>query len=172
MNLKLLLGILTVSLGLLSCASTMRFDQTCITCVNSQRLSCEDGNCPKTFMLGNNCLVTIIETGENLYLNPIFEKEGLAPSAGVPIAIAKLNGLYYLTGDNFKKLWIICPKKNNEAKIKSIDLPLKNQKIDSPVFSIDYTETLLKFTAGNYNNSTYLLRNNEWVLIGGGKAGE
>jgi len=123
-------------------------------------------------MVGSESIVTIVETGENIYLNAILTEEGITPKADIPIAIAKVNGYVYLTGQGFIKLWRLCPRPENEAKYKSFDLPVENEKIKSPVFSIDLQNLLLKLTADNYNGKTYIFDDGKWVLETSGKAGE
>ncbi len=157
---------------LFSCASNLKFDQTCLTCVKSQRFACSNDECPKTFLVDKQCLVTIVETGENIFLNPILEEEMIMPAADIPVAIAKLNGYVYLTGNGFNKLWILTPQGDNEAEYKAIELPLPKLKIQNPIFSLDLSNYLLKLTADNYNGKTYVLEDDEWSLIDGGKAGE
>ena len=157
---------------LFSCAPHLRFDQTCLTCIKSQRFSCVEDECPKTFMVGDQCLITIVETGENIFLNPIFEKEEIIPKAGIAVAIAKLNGNVYLTANGFKKLWILEPEEDNEADFSAIDLPMKGLEIQNPVFSLDLKNYLLKLTADNYKGKLYTLEDGKWSAANGGKAGE
>ncbi len=157
---------------LFSCASNLKFDQTCLTCVKSQRFACNEAECPKTFMVGDQALVTIVETGENIFLNPVLEEEKIIPAAEIPVAIAKLNGYVYLTANGFAKLWILTPKKDNEASFKAIDLPVPDLKIQNPVFTLDLNNYLLKLTADNYNGKTYILEDGKWSVVEGGKAGE
>jgi hypothetical protein len=114
----------------------------------------------------------MVETGENIFLNPILEKEIIEPAKDISVAIAKLNGYIYLTGNGFGKLWILTPKKDNKASFEAIDLPLPEIKIQTPVFSLDLNNYLLKLTADNYNGKTYILEDGEWSVIDGGKAGE
>lgn len=172
MKLKLLPVFLLPVILICSCAPSMKFDQTCLTCISSQRYSCEDKDCPKTFMIGNECIVTIVETGENIYLNSILEEEGIKPGAEIPIAIAKLNGFLFLTGNGFGNLWRLCPKPGNEAKYKAFDLPMEDIRINNPVFSLDLQNYLLKLTADNFNGKTYIFDDGEWMLESSGKAGE
>jgi len=123
-------------------------------------------------MVGDQCLITIVETGENIFLNPIFEKEEIIPKAGIAVAIAKLNGNVYLTANGFKKLWILEPEEDNEADFSAIDLPMKGLEIQNPVFSLDLKNYLLKLTADNYKGKLYTLDDGEWSAANGGKAGE
>lgn len=152
-----------------ACSPKLRFDQTCMTCIKSQRLACKDGNCPETFITDNNCIVTLIETGENIFLNPILEKEGITPKAGIPVSIAKMNGKIYLTADNFKKLWILKPQIDNEAKYASIALP--EFFVMKPVF--DFSDKKLRLVADNFGKKMYLLIDDDnWQLFNEPKAGE
>lgn len=123
-------------------------------------------------MIGDQCIVTMVETGENIFLNPILEEEMIKPAADIPIAIAKLNGYVYLTGNGFKQLWMLTPGKDNKAKLKSIELPLENVKISNPVFTLNLTDYLLRLTADNYDGKVYELLDGKWSVVGGGKAGE
>ena len=172
MKKKIPVVILLSSFLLFSCAQNLRFDQTCLTCIKSQRFSCAEDECPKTFMVGDQCLVTIVETGENIFLNPILDKELISPATDIPVAIAKLNGYVYLTANGFSKLWILEPEEDNKAEYKSIDLPLPDTKIQNPVFSLDLKNYLLKLTADNYSGKTYVLEDGKWSVVNGGKAGE
>lgn len=176
MILKFLLISVFSFLFFIACGTSIKFDQTCVTCIKSQRFSCQDGNCPTTFMIGDQCLVTIVETGENIFLNTILEKEQLSPKSGIKVAIAKVSGKYYLTANDFKQLWILYPKVPDEAKISSIDLPEKEVKIFEPVFtlnSIDPINYKLRLTASNYSEKVWELKDDDsWVLINQAKVGE
>jgi hypothetical protein len=146
-----------MSLIIFACsAPVLHFDQTCITCVKSQRYSCAGDECPSTFMAGGECLVTMVETGENIYVAPILTGEQMPVAAGIPVAIAKLNGKYYLTGNNFTKLWIIVPKSGGEAKYYSIPLP--ENKVAEPVF--EFFDKKLMLSGKNYK-SKYILDDDE-----------
>lgn len=118
-------------LVLASCGTTTRFDQTCITCVSSQRISCKGAECPTSFMVGSDCLVTVVETGENIYLNDILKEEKIAPMDGLQLTLAKVNGRYYISCDSFAKMWYLMPAKKNEACLKSIDMPADRMGIVS-----------------------------------------
>jgi len=176
MTLKFLLISVISSLLLISCGSSLHFEQTCVTCIKSQRFSCQDGNCPVTFMIGEQCLVTIVETGENIFLNPILEKEQLAPKSGIKVAIAKVSGKFYLTANDFKQLWILYPKVPDKAKFCSIDLPEKEIKIFEPVFTLNNVDPMnykLRLTASNYSEKVWELKDDDtWVLINQAKVGE
>ena len=123
----ILLSFLIIS----SCSTITRFDQTCITCVNSQRIACKGSECPTSFMVGEDCLVTIVETGENIYLNEILKQEKINPRKGLEITIAKLNGRYFLACNEFENMWILTSHKRNTAKIKSVKMPSKDMGITS-----------------------------------------
>lgn len=176
MKVKFLFFLFFSSLLFVACGSSLKFEQTCVTCIKSQRFSCQDGNCPSTFMIGDQCLVTIIETGENIFLNPILEKEQLKPKNGIKVAIAKIHGKLYLTANDFKYLWILYPKIPDEAKFSSIDLPIKEAKIFEPVFSLNNVDPMnykLRLTASNYSDKTYELQDDDkWILINQAKVGE
>lgn len=176
MKLKFLLISFFLGLFLTSCGTTLKFEQTCVTCIKSQRFSCQDGNCPTSFMIGDQCLVTVIETGENIFLNPILEKEQLAPKSGIKVAIAKVHGKYFLTANDFKNLWILYPKVPDKAKICSIDLPQKNIKIFEPVFSLNSIDPMnykLRLSASNYSDNIYELNDDDkWLLVNQAKVGE
>lgn len=175
MKIRITVLITFIALIVSSCAPTMKFDQTCMTCIKSQRFSCQDDNCPKSFMSGENCLVTLVETGENIYLNSILQEEKIPVSGGIPVAIAKMDGKYYLTGNNFNSLWILTPKVPNEAKYSSIKLPVENVKINAPVFDFQILgpgSYRLRLTASNYNNKIYVLNDDDkWTLFTEGKVG-
>ncbi|MCX7737788.1 MAG: hypothetical protein N2319_13890 [Candidatus Kapabacteria bacterium] len=176
MNLKFLFSLIILSIFLFSCGTTVKFEQTCVTCIKSQRFSCQDGNCPTSFMIGDQCLVTVIETGENIFLNPILEKEQITPKSGIKVAIAKIQGKFYLTANDFKKLWILYPKVPDKAKICDIDLPQKDIKIFEPVFSLNSTDPMnykLRLTASNYSDKTFELQDDDkWLLVNQAKVGE
>jgi hypothetical protein len=161
--------IVTIFIILISaCSQTLRFDQTCITCIKSQRLICKEG-CPTTFLDSGKCLVTIVETGENIFMDPILKEEKIQPKEGIAVAIAQLNGKFYLTADNFRNLWILEPKPSNEAKFYSLKLP--KDSIDKPVF--DLFNNRLRLTANNYKQEHYILvDDSKWSLSMEAKAGE
>lgn len=117
------IGVLLALIILTSCATTTRFDQTCITCVQSQRIACKGTECPTSFMVGNECFVTMVETGENIFLNDILKEEKIEPRGGINFTIAKVNGRYFLVGENFKFSWVIAPKSKNLATIKAVEMP-------------------------------------------------
>ncbi len=120
-------------------------------------------------MVANDCVVTMIETGENLYLTTILPEESIQPRAGIPVAIAKLNGKFFLTGDNFNKLWIISPKSKNEASYDYVELP--QPKIEGPVFELFNGRLMLG--AKNYKTRyIYDEDSNKWVVKDGTKGSE
>ena len=169
MKFRLPVFIFFIALAITSCSHTLRFDQTCITCIKSQRIACTGDNCPATFVVNGNCLVTMVETGENIYMNQILEKELIPVKEGIPVSIAKMDGKIYITANNFKNLWILYPKVPNEAKFSSINLPKEN--IILPVF--DFADGKLRLTASNYNKISYLLVDDDsWVIFKETKAGE
>lgn len=154
---------------LASCSTVTRFNQTCITCVSSQRLACNKGECPTSFMVGNDCFVTIIETGENIYLNDILKLENIQPRSGIDFTIAKFNGRYFLHSDLFSKMWLLVPHKKNTAKIKAVELPEKNLGI--VVFEINNNQ--LKMFAKNRSlEFIFDDENDKWINAKSVKAGE
>ena len=173
MKLKLLIAFLLMAIFAAACAPTMQFDQTCITCFKSQNIPGQSYTKPKSFLSNQNCLVTIVETGENIYLNKILTEEKLTPVAGIPITLAKVNGKIYLTGDGFSKLWIISPMPENKAKFKSIDFPIEKMAITDAVFTLDNDYSRLKLSAQNLDGKVYILvDDSKWILENSGKAGE
>lgn len=159
---KLLLSAILILLVTSCSMPKLRFDQTCITCIKSQRFSCKGDECPQTFMIGSDAVVTIIETGENIYMTDILTQEGIALKSGLPLTLAKLNGRIYITGDNFSTLWSLYPNPENSAGYKMIQLP-EAVKLESPVFEIFNNHLVL--TAKNL--STRYLYNEEddkWEL--------
>ena len=151
------------------CASTTKFEQTCLTCVSSQRLSCKKGECPESFMAGNDCYVTIIETGENIYLNDILKEEKISPRSGIQFSIAKYNGRYFLYSDSFAKMWLIIPHNKNIAKYKSVELPERN--LGLAIFEIN--EKILKIH--DQNRERFYVFDDEkdkWINNKSVKAGE
>ncbi|MEJ5245325.1 MAG: hypothetical protein WHV28_06420 [Bacteroidota bacterium] len=166
---KKLFLILLASSIIAGCASTTTFEQTCLTCVSSQRFSCKKGECPESFMVGNDCYVTIIETGENIYLNDILKEEQIQPRNGINFSIAKYNGRYFLYSDSFTKMWLIIPHKKNIVKYKSIELPEKN--LGLAVFEIN--EKLLRIY--DQNRERFYVFDDEkdkWINNKSVKAGE
>ena len=50
---KIYLGLIAILIAFIfsSCATKIDFDQTCLTCINSQRLLCNNHECPTTAMV-------------------------------------------------------------------------------------------------------------------------
>ena len=141
---------------------TIRFDQTCINCIKSQRLSCEDEDCPLTFLNGKECFVTMIETGENIYMNEILTGENKEIQGGIPIAIAKISGKYYLTGNNFINLWIIVPEMIDRAAYHSLAVP--DSLVKEPVFELYNNQLVL--SGKSYKNKFVLDEDKrEWRIF-------
>ncbi len=171
-KIKILFGslIALIFFTILSCSNpTLRFDQTCITCIKSQRFLCSGDECPKTFKVSENYIVTITETGENIYVTNILEAENIKPKEGIAFAIAKINGKIFLTGESFNHLWILYPRPKNEASYKAVKLPESN--IVSPVFEL-FTSRLM-LSAQNYSHK-YLFddEDNKWIIHGAMKGKE
>jgi len=87
-----------------SCATKIPFEQTCLTCVISQRIACIGSECPETIMAGNNCITTFPETGEKINLNYILFQEKITPQNGIPLTLAKIRGRYFVIGKDFSNL--------------------------------------------------------------------
>jgi len=145
---------------LVSCATKIPFEQTCLTCIQSQRLNCKGTECPETIMANNECLVSIAETGEKISMNYILSEEGIVIKTGIPVTIAKIRGRYLLTGYGFKNLWILTPAENS-AKVKRIKLPEDNLALP-PVFEISNSNLLMR---GEKNNYSYVfdIDNFKWL---------
>jgi hypothetical protein len=158
---KQFIGLLFLALILAGCGSTLRFDQTCVTCVKSQRFSCLGDECPSSFMVGSDALVTITETGENIFLTPILLEEQINAKSGIPVTIAKINGKVMLTANDFKSLWLLYPKAKNEACYKNVELP--EGKIEGAVFELFSGKLLLSAT--NYKNKYFFDdEDNKWIV--------
>ncbi len=169
MKIRFVLLTAVVSILLASCGAKMRFDQTCMTCVQSQRLSCTGQECPQSFMIGNDCVVTMVETGENIFLNMILNEEKITPREGIPFTIAKFNGSYYLIGDGLKNMWKVTPSGRNQACFKDIKLP--QDGIGIPVFEIANGQLKMR---GKSNEFAYIYddENEKWINVNSPKAGE
>ncbi|MGE5480628.1 MAG: hypothetical protein ACM3U1_09415 [Chloroflexota bacterium] len=164
---NLLRSLIVLSAAVLAgCASQkLPFEQTCMTCVRSQRLGCVGDECPSTFMIGGNAVVTMIETGENIYLNPILLKENIAPKQGIPVAIAKIRGIYFLIAENFSHLYMITDPEGAESKFEEFELPNKMKSITAPVFEI--TGSKLMLSASNLNGKwVFYDDDEEWKPFG------
>lgn len=169
MKLKFAL-IFVVAVALTSCGGTVvRFDQTCMTCITSQRLSCNGTDCPASFMVGSDCFVTIVETGENVHLNKILELEKISVREGIPFTLAKVNGSYYVIGEGFKNMWIVSPSGRNEATLDFVKLPEVN--IGIPVFEL-YNKQLKMRGKSNEYNYLYEDVSKKWINQNSAKAGE
>ena len=143
-----------------SCATKIPVEQTCLTCIQSQRLGCRGAECPETIMANNECIVLIGETGERINMNYILSQEGIVATRGIPVAVAKIRGRYLLTGLGFKNLWVLTPSKNT-AKVKPIKLPQNNLSLP-PVFEISNSNLLMR---GEKNDYSYIfdIDNLKWL---------
>ena len=158
MRKKLLMFIVMITLC--SCATKIPFDQTCLTCIQSQRLNCRGDECPKTIVVAGNCLVLIEETGEKINVNHILEKENIKIQKDISVTVAKIRGRYFITGSDFKNLWILTPVLN-EAKVKSIALPESNLVLP-PVFEITNGNLLVRGINNEYS-FIYDIDKNVWI---------
>lgn len=156
---KLILLLLIIILT--SCATTIRFDQTCTTCTKSQRLYCEKAECPTSQMIQGKCVVTIIETGEVIFLDEILLKENQTAREGINFTIAKLNGRFILVGENFSKTWIVKPRKKNTACIKGIDMPSQNMGI--VIFELDNLNQLKMYSQDKSLSFIFDDNNDKWL---------
>lgn len=169
MKSKLFVALLAFA-GLFSgCAQKIRFDQTCLTCVQSQRLACSGNECPSSFMMGSDCVVTMVETGENIFLNEILMEEKISAREGLQFTLAKINSRYFVIGEGFKNMWILTPRKENAASLDKILLPEDAKGI--PVFEL-YNKQLLMRGANNEYAYLYDEDGNKWVNKNFSKAGE
>lgn len=170
MRFKLLL-LSVCSLALLSaCSTVVKMDQTCVTCVQSQRLACTGSECPVSFMVGSECLVTMVETGEHIHLNEILKQEAITPAKDIPFTLAKVNGNYYVIGGGFKNMWILSPSDRNEAKLCKIELPVQALN-NQPVFELFNTQLKMR---GQNNEYAYIYDDdhNKWINLNLPKAGD
>lgn len=166
---KIFIYLVAIAFIVSSCATVTRFNQTCLTCVSSQRLSCQKGECPTSFLIGGECYVTMIETGENIYLNDILKEENIEPRNGINFTLAKYNGRYFVFSDSFKKMWLLEPHKRNTAKIKAIGLPENNLGI--VIFEIYDNQLKMR----NSDGSKEFIFNDEkdkWINVKPVQAGE
>lgn len=152
-----------------SCATVTRFNQTCLTCVSSQRLSCQKGECPTSFLIGNDCYVTMIETGENIYLNDILKEEKIEPRSGINFTLAKYNGRYFVYSDIFKKMWLLKPHKKNTAKIEPVELPEQNLGI--VIFEINDNQLKMRNSDG-IKEFIFDDEKDKWINVKPAKVGE
>jgi len=142
-----------------SCATKIPFEQTCLNCISSQRISCND--CPQTIMVGTNCIATIDEIGEKINMNYILNKEEIAIAANIPLTLAKIRGRYFVTGANFKHLWVLTPVEN-QARVKKIPFPEEKSEMP-PVFEIIGTNLLVKFP--NNKVLEYDIDSKKWINL-------
>ncbi len=144
------LFLLTICFSVLfaSCATKIEFDQTCLTCINSQRLLCKEHECPVTAMVGTDCIVMMSETGEKITVNEILQQEGLQIRGGINLTLAKIRGRYFITGEGFKHLWMLAPVAN-QAKIKKYVFPHSNLAMP-PVFEISKKNLLMRGAKEEY----------------------
>jgi hypothetical protein len=156
---KLFLLVVAVTVALCSCATKIPFEQTCLTCVQSQRLNCSGENCPETIVVDGNCLVLIDETGEKINLNHILAEENILIQKGIPVTVAKIRGRYFVIGKDFKNLWILTPVENT-AKVKNVLLPEANLSLP-PVFEITNGNLLVRGTKDEYSY-IYDIDENTW----------
>ena len=136
------------------------FEQTCLTCVQSQRLNCTGTNCPETIMVGANCIASIDEIGEKINMNYILLQENIHPQKGIPLTLAKIRGRYFVTGKDFSNLWMLTPVKD-KAKVKKIPFPEKNWALP-PVFELIDGNLLVR---GKRNEYLYIydINKKKWV---------
>lgn len=170
MRLKLLL-LSVCSLAILSsCATVVKMDQTCITCVQSQRMPCKDCEYPASMMIGNECVVTLLETGENIHLNEILKQEMITPAKDIPFTLAKINGMYCVIGQGFKNMWMLVATDKNEAELTKVELP-KDVLGTQPVFELFNGELLMRGPKTEYEY-LYDEKENIWKHKSNPKAGE
>jgi len=143
-----------------SCATKIPFEQTCLTCVQSQRLNCQGNDCPETIMAGTNCIAMIDETGEKINMNHILKVENITPQKGIPLTLAKIRGRYFVIGKDFKNLWMLTPVANS-AKVRKIALPEKNLALP-PIFELADGNLLMR---GQQNEYLYIydIDNKKWI---------
>lgn len=163
------ISVIFVAIVLSACGTVTRFDQTCLTCVNSQRLSCKGNECPVTFMVNNDCFVTLIETGENIFLNDILKEEKIQPKGGLQMTLAKVNGRYFIIGEGFAKMWMLAPAKRNTAKLSSIEMPAPNMGICS--FEL-YDKQLKVISQDKSKEFIYDDIKDKWIDVKTAKIGE
>lgn len=158
MRFKLIFSIL-VLLICTSCATKIDFEQTCLTCVQSQRLLCKDHECPVTAMIGEDCIVIMTETGEKIFINEILKGEKITPRSGINVTIDKIRGRYFITGEEFNHLWMLTPK-GNQAKLNKFEFPESDLQMP-PVFEINNKNLLMR---GENKEYTYIFNidNEKW----------
>ena len=100
---------------MLGCAGiSARFDQTGVNLSQTARRQIVRVDYPV-----RQYLVFIGETGEMLHADQIMAREK-CPNDTVDIALAKLDGYYYLTGDGFRNVWQVTPAVPNKARLKAL----------------------------------------------------
>ena len=168
---KIYLGLIAILIAFIfsSCATKIDFDQTCLTCINSQRLLCNNHECPTTAMVNGHCIALLSETGEKITMDKILESEGIIPRDGIDLTIAKIGGRYFVTGYGFKNLWMLTPT-DNQAKIKGFKFPADNLSMP-PVFEISNKNLLMRDQNNGYK-FLFNIDNKKWELISTTKAGE
>ena len=144
-----------------SCATKIPFDQTCLNCIQSQRIGCKENDCPQTIMVGGNCIVTIEETGEKINMNYILFKENIPSASGIPLTLAKIRGRYFITGANFKNLWILTPVEN-QAKVDCLLFPKSIGA--APVFEIADNNLLVRDKENTYFHQ-YDIDAKKWINL-------
>jgi len=142
-----------------SCATKIPFEQTCLNCIQSQRINCKGDDCPQTIMVGTNCIATIDETGEKINMNHILTQENIPLEKGIPLTIAKIRGRYFVTGKSFKSLWILTPSED-QAKVENIVFP--NNIVDAPIFEITDNNLLVRDPQNQYVLQ-YDIDNKKWI---------
>lgn len=152
-----------ILLSLAGCATKVPLEGTCMTCIQSQRINCKSGDCPSTVMANGNCLAVFEETGEKINLNKILEKEEIKPQSNIPLTLAKIRGLYFVIGENFKNMWVLKPCGLDEAKLKKVELPVAGLTTSAPIFEIvDGALVMREDTKGGYV-WMYNIDDNKWI---------
>lgn len=145
---RLFLVAICLSILFTSCATKIQFDQTCLTCINSQRIMCKEHECPVTIMVDTVCTVLMSETGEKIVVNEILRQEGISARDGINLTLAKIRGRYFVTGEGFGHLWMLTPT-TDMAKIKKYAFPAKNLAMP-PVFEINKKNLLMRGAQKEY----------------------
>jgi hypothetical protein len=103
---------------MLGCAGvSARFDQTGVNLSLAMRRQIVRVDYPV-----RQYLVFISETGEMLHADQIMAREQ-CPKDTVDIALAKLDGYYFIAGDGFRNVWQVTPAVPNRARLKALALP-------------------------------------------------
>ncbi|MDR0926839.1 MAG: hypothetical protein LBO69_03625 [Ignavibacteria bacterium] len=155
-----LLFLITSALLFSGCATKIPFEQTCLNCVQSQRLNCKGSECPSTILSNGQVIAVFAETGEKINLTYILSEEKLSLEKGIPLAMAKVRGRYFVVGQGFSNLWVLTPSEN-EAKVKSFPLPNSNLKLP-PVFEVSDGNLLMRGDNKEYS-FTWDVENNKWI---------